>query len=342
LAIIDNADFSRISFASAIHPLLLVLPSPFDTWTLLKRLEAGSAFLALIVEVWIHCAITNTLPILTFLDKHTKNYTADSLTNHNELLCGHSLTRTVVNQLHQTLFVSSHFFSVFPSTFAASVRKTEPHLLFPLTMGGSLIATPCESLFKTCVTQKRFRDAALLLLILQEKYGPIEVREKFVAPLFNQCLVQKDYSLCRDLASFHLSYERSSSLLISPSSRLGWAPVLATTSDLDDHTLRIMIEKMVLDHLTALAKTSWTSVIKFTEQLGLSLKDWLVFVETTEENDPDFVVRLGKDFKAEFSDPLVFDFLFDTFTFAKWTTHVKSLCIAFGKWDKLEGEEKNN
>jgi hypothetical protein len=336
LSVVQN-EAMRVSFVSAIHPLLQVC-SPEDSWEILQTIE--QIFLAMIVEVWLHSAITNALPIIA--TGPPSNPPSSSL-----YVCDHTLSRTIVNQLLDAVWISSHFQSVFPTAFASSVRKTEPHIMFPIVMAKNLLSVrTVEDVFSECM-HSRLREAALLLLILQDKYGPIDLREKFVLPLFKESLESQNYSLSIELQNFyHSGVRQEADHEIQPSS--------PPSGD--------AIEKIVTGHINHLVRIGdWIRLIRFAQICRLDLGERFGTIrevvgsdrpvtpdqqleESGNITDPTILI-LGKQFKSiligdDLLNGVVFDYLFPAFTSGGWKLHAKAIAIAFGKWDALEDLRK--
>lgn len=332
MASINGSDTSsHISLTSVIHPLLMVLP-PRDAYSICRSLQY-SPFLSAIVEMWLHSALSDAVPILSKMDSGSYNMTC--LTASSDSVCQHPVVRTVLDKLLHAFGVVSHFPSVYPSVFAAAVRKSEPHLTFPLATCGALSGQTCETLFQETLRRGRLREAALLLVIIQESTGPITVREKFAIPLFREALIAQDYELGRDIAHFHFSY---STRLRSPITReFAWKPSpnnsVAGEEDMSEELLRTAIETVVIAHLNQLINESmdWLRLIRFVESLRLVFGEWLPAVPRQEYMDLSQLVlsfRLmlsvcpSQDW-ANLTAPLV-----EGFRRAKWIAHWKAIAIA--------------
>lgn len=181
-------DFNCNSF-SAIHPVL-VLADPSDAWGICRRLLPGGG-LGLVVEIWIHSVLTDSMGVISKVK---------DLANVDEV-CGNVIVSEFVRRLLNAVWVGSHFPSIFAAAYAAAIRKTEPQITFPLAANGQLCSVSCEELFH----ENPPSVSALLLLILQEKYGPETVRSKFALPLFSECMQTQNFTLARDIAKFILS-----------------------------------------------------------------------------------------------------------------------------------------
>lgn len=323
-----NGTDLRIAHISCVHPILAIA-SPADAYRLCSRLNF-SPFFTSIIEMWLHQELTTALPILSALKGP---FDSLSLTQQNPDLCNHPLTRTVLTRLLHAMFVSSHFPNVFPSVFAAAVRKSEPHITFPLATAGAFTGSEASELFNYSVRQGRLREAALLLVVIQEKAGPVAVRESFAIPIFREALIVQEYALAREIAHFHFSFSKKRTL--------AWSPCSGTSiDDLSDEILLMTIDTVVVSHFNYLVNESldWFRLVRFVERLRLVLGDWLLVVPRHEYLD---VAQLVQSFRVALetvqmvdakSD--ILDVLLQGFRKAKWMAHWKSLLIAA---DSVEG-----
>jgi hypothetical protein len=328
LASIPCSGSSQVSLTSAIHPILSLIP-PEQAYKISTRLEY-SPFFGAIVEMWLHSCLSASLPILSKLN--LGDLSRDCLLESSDAVCQHSLVRLTLDRLVAAFQVSSHFPSLFASVFAASVRKSEPHVTFPLATCGAFSGKTAEELFSETVGQRRLRDAALLLVIIQEKTGPVVVREKFAIPLFREALIEQDYQLGGEIAHFHFSFSKR---LRSPINRdFSWAPDQgAVEDDLVEQMLRSAIETVVLTHLNFLINesTDWLRLIRFIQSLGLVFGDWLLRVPRQEYLDlsqlvTSFRIMLVGVAPGDWST--LVNLLVDGFLKARWLSHWKAVAVA--------------
>ena len=326
LASVNGSDM-RIAFSSAVHPILVASTNPADSISIFQRVQ-HSPFFPTIVEVYLHTVLNASLPILS---KLAPPFDSKTLLQVNPVLCSHPLAKSVLIRLLHAFWVGSHFPSVFAAAFAAAVRKTEPHIVFPLATCGALTGVPCEDVFNDCVSRGRLREAALLLVIIQERTGPVVVREQFAVPLFRESLLVQDYGLARDIAHFHLSF---STVVRSPIQReFFWAPRVLD-GDMTEAVLRVGIDTVVISHLNYLINESmdWLRLIRFVEKLRLVFAEWLLVVPRQEYLDVTLLVpafRHVHDTLDIGGRPFVFETLTSAFKKANWSTHWKAIAIAF-------------
>ena len=346
LASVSNT--GHVSLTSAVHPVLSLIPAE-EAHKVCVQLE-HSPFFGAIMEMWLHSSLSASLPLLSKLDP--QNLAEGCLSQSSEAICQHSLVRTTLDRLETAFNIASHFPSVFASVFAAAVRKSEPHITFPLATCGGFGGMTAEELFLETVKQRRLREAALLLVIIQESTGPVNVRERFGIPLFRESLIDQEYELGRDIAHFHFSYSKR---LRSPINRqFTWRPESGSSTSEDDlveHLLRSAIETVVVSHLNFLTNESmdWHRLIRFSESLRLVLSEWLLLVPRQEYLD---LAQLVSSFRLMLSvcpesswSPLV-DLLAEAFQQSRWIAHWKALAVAAGSGsmlrDCLEQSKEDN
>ena len=325
-----NGSDMRISYSSAMNPILTSSISPLDALNICRRLSR-SVFFQIIVELWLHSVLTACLPVLTRL---VPPFDARSLTGESSQLCAHQLTRNTVDKLLHAFWVVSHFPSVSTACFAAAVRKTEPHITFPLATCGAFNGYTCESLYAASVGMGRLREAALLLVIIQERVGPVAVREQFAVPLFREALIVQDYRLGRDIAHFHFSLKEGDARTPSPMSRdFVWKPVDPSTD-----SFRAGIDTVVKSHLSHLANESmnWLILVRFVEMLRLDFGAWLSAIPRHEYLDVDQLVPSFRVVAANSGDASneILECLVAGFKKARWVNHWNSVVVAF---ESVEG-----
>jgi hypothetical protein len=322
-----SSSMNHVSLTSAIHPILMALPGP-DAHAICRRIE-HSLFFTSIAEMWLHSVLTDSLPILAKIEPHSITRTCLTAGNE-EAVCSHPLVRTILDRLLTAFHVLTHFPSVYTSVFAAAVRKSEPHLTFPLATCGALSGRTAESLFEETLRRHGLRDAALLLVVIQEGTGPVVVREKYAIPLFRESLLTQDYQLAREIAHFHFSY---SSRLRSPINKeFSWKPSRGE-EDVTEELLRSAIETVVVAHLNFLVNETmdWLRLVRFIERMHLVIGEWLLYIPHPNYQDigqllPGFRLMLSVCPPGDWfslTRPLI-----EGFQRAKWITHWKALVIA--------------
>ena len=326
-----NGTDMRISHTSCVHPLLAIA-SPGDAHAICNRLHF-SPFFSSIIEMWLHQELNNALPILAGVKTPLS---VSCLTAENPDLCGHALSRSVLNRLLHAMYVSSHFSDVFPSVFAAAVRKSEPHITFPLTTVGAFTGVPASELFRSSVHKGRLREAALLLVVIQEESGPVTVREQFAIPLFREALIVQEYGLAREIAHFHFSFSKKRTI--------SWSPLSgASIDDLSEEILLMTIDTVVISHFNYLVNESldWFRLVRFSERLRLVIGDWLSVVPKQEYLD---ISQLVGSFRSMLDTLQMFggktevlDVLVQGFKKAKWMTHWKAIVVAAESLEGLRG-----
>jgi hypothetical protein len=306
----------HIALSSAVHPLLSILPTD-DCHKLCVRLEPSPFFIA-ILEMYLHTTLSSALGILGRI--HPDAINVDCLKESSEATCQHPLVRNVLDRLLQSFNVCCHFPSVFGSVFAAAVRKSEPHITFPLASCGAFTNKPAEQLFKEIMELRRLREAALLLVILQEKSGPVVVREQFGIPLFREALLEQQYVLADEIAHFHFSY--------APGGRtLFWAPHDDSSRDVIDTSLRTEIDVVVISHLNFLVNESMDllRVVRCSQTLKLVLGEWLKRLPRNEYSD---LTQLVSAFRVCWLEEVVINLLVEAFRRAGWVSHWRALAVA--------------
>ena len=326
-----NGSDMHVSFSSCVHPLLQGM-CVSDAFLVAKRLEY-SPFFPVIMDMWLHDLLASSIGVLAKLEAP---FDTNSLTP--ERLCRHSGVESQMERLLTGFFIASHF----PSTpvFAGAVRKSEPHITFPLATVGAFSGVPIENIWEDAMRRGKLREAALLLVIVQEKTGPVTVRDSFAIPLFRESLIGQDYALAREIAHFHFSY---GSRIRSPVNRdFSWTPSpTASSEDLTEELLRLSIEAVVVAHLSYLINESmdWLRLVRFAETLRLALGEWLKAVPKQEYLDLPQLVGMFQ--LVLISVPasgvaLIAELLTSCFKDADWTQHYRALAIATGQVDPVD------
>ena len=178
----------RITYTSSLHPLLNLVPE--ETAVQIFKAIATSPFFPTILEIYLHSCLENAMPILP------KQSTV-------LLQCEHAIPSLLISRLLQAFRVVGHFPIILPAVFASSIRKTEPHILFPLAVEGLFGPPSVLDMYMECIDRSSLREAALLMVILQEKYGPEKVRSQFTKPLFEKSLKESEYLLAHEISHFY-------------------------------------------------------------------------------------------------------------------------------------------
>jgi hypothetical protein len=308
---------SGLCYQSAMNVLLMNSGCPIDSFFIFSRLK-NSPFFSNISEVWLHCILEKCLPVLSKLEAPF-----DLVSVEAQILCNHAPVRQVIEQLLGCVWVIEHFPSVSTSCFAAAIRKTEPQITFPIATSGSLNGRLCEDMFRESVGRGKLQDAGLLLVIIQERIGPVLVREHYAIPLFRESLLVQDYTLARDISGFYFSYSKHIRESL-------WTPASVPDQSSDQYlelSLRINMDTIVLTHLNHLVNESmnWVNLIRFSESLQLNLGDWLSVVPRHEYLDFE---QLVSGFKIMINDEVCYSVLAKAFKKAQWLTHLRAIAIA--------------